>query len=134
MTGLPMEEQMKLALKAFHKGSFTSKTACATTFDVPKRTFMTRLNGTTSRREMPANGRKLSDLEEETLSRWILSMDQHGLPIRISNVHHLARLLLSARSKPCKSTCNGPKPCYLIYRCVQKNSLEKGRIVSMASD
>lgn len=95
---------MKLALEAFHKGSFTSKTACATAFDVPKRTFMTRLNGTTSRREMPANGRKLSDLEEETLSRWILSMDQRGLPIRISNVHHLARLLLSARSKPCKST------------------------------
>jgi len=25
------------------------------------------------------------------------------------------------------SLCNGPKPCYLIYRYVQKNSLKKGR-------
>ena len=30
--------------------------------------------------------------------------------------------------------CNGPKPYYLMYRYVQKNSLEKGRIDSMASD
>jgi len=33
-----------------------------------------------------------------------------------------------------RAMCNGPKPCYLMYRYVQKNSLEKGRIDSMASD
>lgn len=75
MTELPKEKQIELALQAFHKGSFTSKTACAKAFDMPKRTFMTRLDGTASRREMPANSRKLSNVEEETLSKWILDMD-----------------------------------------------------------
>ena len=101
MTELPKENRMKLALQAFHKGSFTSKTACVKAFDVPKRTFMTRLDGTASRREMPTNCRKLSNIEE-TLSKWILDMDQRGLPLQISNVRHLAWLLLSAWSKPSK--------------------------------
>lgn len=44
------------------------------------------LNGTASREEIIANGRKLSDIEEDTLSRWILDMYERGLPLQISNV------------------------------------------------
>ena len=47
-----------------------------------------------------ANGRELSDIEETTLSRWILDMHHHGLPLQISNVRYLAQLLLSAWMKP----------------------------------
>ena len=100
MAEVSKEEQMKLAIKAFNQGQFQSKTSCAQAFDVPSRTLMKCLNGVTSRKESIANGRKLSDIEETTLSRWILDMHHHGLPLQISNVRYLAQLLLSARMKP----------------------------------
>ena len=96
MAEVSKEERMKLAIKAFNQGQFQSKTSCAQAFDVPSRTLMKCLNGVTSRKESIANGRKLSDIEETTLSRWILDMHHHGLPLQISNVRYLAQLLLSA--------------------------------------
>ena len=96
MAEVSKEERMKLAIKAFNQGQFQSKTACAQAFDVPSRTLMKCLNGVTSREESIANGRKLSDIEEMTLSRWILDMYHRGLPLQISNVRYLAQLLLSA--------------------------------------
>jgi len=102
MTEIPKEKRLELAIKAFHKGQFPSKTACAKAFDVPPRTLMTRLNGTVSRQHTIANCRKLSNTEEESLKNWILDMDKRGLPLQVSNVRHLAQLLLSARSKPSK--------------------------------
>ena len=86
MNGLSKNERIKLAIEAFHKGQFKSKTACAKAFDVAPKTLMDCLNGTASREEIIANGRKLSDIEEDTLSRWILDMYEHGLPLQISNV------------------------------------------------
>ena len=99
MAEVPKEERMKLAIEAFNKGQFPSKTACAHAFDVPSRTLMKRLNGVISRKESTANSRKLSNTEESTLSRWILDMSQCGLPLQFSTVHYLAKLLLSARLK-----------------------------------
>ena len=98
MNGLSKNERIKLAIEAFHKGQFKSKTACAKAFDVAPKTLMDCLNGTASREEIIANGRKLSDIED-TLSRWILDMYERGLPLQISNVQHLAQLLLAARLK-----------------------------------
>ncbi|BCR86319.1 uncharacterized protein ACHE_30306S [Aspergillus chevalieri] len=102
MTEIPKEKRLELAIEAFHKGQFPSKTACAKAFDVPPRTLMTRLDGTVSRQHTIANCRKLSNTEEESLKNWILDMDKRGLPLQVSNVRHLAQLLLSARSKPSK--------------------------------
>ena len=102
MTELPKGKRLELAIEAFYKGQFSSKTACAKAFDVPPRTLMTRLNGTVSRQHSVANSRKLSNTEEESLKNRILDMDKRGLPLQISNVRHLAQLLLSARSKPSK--------------------------------
>ena len=105
MSEVSKEERMKAAIKAFNEGKFPSKSACARVFDVPSRTLMKRLNGVTSRNESLANGRKLSDIEENTLSRWILDMSQRGLPLQLSSVYYFAQLLLSARLKsPQKAT------------------------------
>jgi hypothetical protein len=49
MAELSKEERMQLAIDAYKKGLFKSKTAAAKAFDVPPRTLMTRLNGTASR-------------------------------------------------------------------------------------
>ena len=89
------EKRMNMAIEAFSKGQFQSKNVCART--VFRHVLV---SGITSRKESLANSRKLSDIEEETLSKWILDMDQRGLPLQISNVCHLAQLLLSARLKP----------------------------------
>ena len=90
-----------MAIEAFHKGQFSSKTVCAKAFDVPPRTLMTCLNGTFSRQHTTANCQKLSNTEEESLKSWILDMYRRGLPLQISNVRHLTQLLLSAwLSKP----------------------------------
>ena len=102
MTELPKGKRLELAIEAFYKGQFSSKTACAKAFDVPPRTLMTHLNGTVSCQHSVANSRKLSNTEEESLKNRILDMDKRGLPLQISNVRHLAQLLLSARSKPSK--------------------------------
>ena len=99
------EKRMKLAVEAFNKGQFQSKTACAKAFDVAPRTLMYHLNGMVPWHEKTANCQKLSELEEDTLSRWILDMYQRGLPLQISDAHYLAQLLLSAWLKtPEKAT------------------------------
>ena len=95
MAEVSKEERMKLAIKAFNKGQFQSKTACAQAFNVPSQTLIKHLNGVTSCEESIANGQKLSDIEEMTLSRWIQDMYHCGLPLQISNVRYLAQLLLS---------------------------------------
>ena len=105
MDSISKEGRIKLAIESFNRGQYDNKTAYASAFDVPKTTLLNRLNRTTSRKETTANCRKLSDIEEDTLSRWILDMYKRGLPLQISNVRHLAQLLLSARLKsPEKAT------------------------------
>jgi hypothetical protein len=97
MTDNSKEGRLQLALDASKEGLFTSKGAAAKAFDVPPRTLMTRLNGTSSRKESVVNGHKLLDTKESTLTSWILDMDRRGLPTQISTVRYLAQLLLSAR-------------------------------------
>jgi hypothetical protein len=86
MAALPKVERMKLAITAYKNGQFSSKTAAAKAFDVPPQTLMTRLNGTTFRKETVANCQKLSETEESTLSAWIIDTAKHGLPPQISTV------------------------------------------------
>ena len=107
MTEVSKEEWIKLAIKAFNQGQFKSKTACAQAFDMPSQTLMKCLNRATSHEESIANGWKLSDIEETTLSRWILDMYHCGLPLQISNVCYLAQLLLSTWMKPSKKATIG---------------------------
>src|SRR5215469_4316847 len=95
---------MQLAIDAYNNGLYRSKNAAAKAFDVPRRTFHTRVNGTASRKETAANGRKLTDTEETTLSKWILDMEQRGLPPRILTVRYLAQKLLSARLSSSSAT------------------------------
>lgn len=99
MSPISKNERMKLAMEAWNNGHFKSKTACSKAFDVPARMFQRRLLGMTAREETTANSRKLSDLEEMTLKRWIMDMAERGLPQRISQVRYLAGILVSARSK-----------------------------------
>ena len=56
MAEIPKEKRMEMAIEAFNKGQFSSKTACAQAFDVPSQILMKHLNGATSCEESIANG------------------------------------------------------------------------------
>ncbi|KKA16260.1 Transposase Tan1, partial [Rasamsonia emersonii CBS 393.64] len=75
MADISREERLQLALQAYKKGQFPSIQKAADAFDVPKSTLITRVSGTTSRKDSIANCRKLTETEENTLSTWILDMD-----------------------------------------------------------
>lgn len=97
MDHISKEERLLLALDAYQRGLFPSQNTAAKAFDVPPSTFKTRVKGTTPRHNTVANSRKLTNTEEDTLSKWILDMGRRGLPLRILTVRYLAGLLLSAR-------------------------------------
>ena len=66
-------------------------------FEVPKSTLLRRLKGTPSRAISRANLQKLTEIEEESLEKWILSMDLRGAAPRPSMVREMADLLLQKR-------------------------------------
>ena len=69
MAEVSKEEQMELVIKTFNQGQFQSKTSCAQAFDVPPQILMKYLNRVISHKESIANGQKLLDIKETTLSR-----------------------------------------------------------------
>ncbi|OQE80974.1 hypothetical protein PENNAL_c0042G04469, partial [Penicillium nalgiovense] len=66
-------------------------------FEVPRSTLQRRLAGNTFRPETRANNHKLTETEEESLEKWILSMDRRGGASRPSMVREMANLLLEKR-------------------------------------
>ncbi|OQD79338.1 hypothetical protein PENANT_c054G11635 [Penicillium antarcticum] len=91
------EGKILLAIQAIRKQEFTSIREAARQFKVPNSTLATRLNGVKNRVESRANSYKLTEIEEESLRKWILSMDSRGAAPRPSTVREIADLLLAAR-------------------------------------
>jgi hypothetical protein len=56
-----------------------------------------RRRGQQSRRDIPANSRKLTDLEESVIIQYILDLDAKGFPPRLSGVEDMANRLLAER-------------------------------------
>ena len=95
---IQQEGRIALALEALKQGYFTSVTAAAKSYDVPKSTFQNRVNGVPMQINHRPPNCKLSIIEETTLVEWILSMDQRGLAPRPDSVWQMANLLLAKRS------------------------------------
>jgi len=91
------EGRILLAVQAIQKQEFTSLRGAARCFNVPESTLRTRLRGTKNRAETRANGYKLTEIEEESLLKWVLSMDSRGGAPRHSTVREMANLLLASR-------------------------------------
>jgi len=66
-------------------------------YDVARTTLQRRLNGIINRAEKQANCLNLTKEEEESLIRWILSLDQRGAAPRLSHVQDMANMLISNR-------------------------------------
>ena len=91
------EGRLLLAIQAFKNGDISSISLAARTFNVPRTTLRDRLSGRTERYTTRANLQKLTESEEESLQKWILSIDSRGSPPRPSMVREMADLLLQKR-------------------------------------
>ena len=91
------EGRILLAIQAFKNQEISNITLAARTFNVPRSTLRRRLSGIQDRATSRANSHKLTEIEEESLQKWILSMDSRGAPPRPSSVREMADLLLQQR-------------------------------------
>ena len=91
------EGKILLALQAIKKEQFKSIRAAARLFGIPESTLRSRAHGIKSRVDTRANCHKLTQLEEDSLIEWILSMDSRGAAPRAATVGEMANILLAAR-------------------------------------
>jgi hypothetical protein len=94
---IKLEDRISLAVKAFKNSQFKSIRAAAAAYDVPRSTLTHRISGRKARANIPANCLKLSRLEETSLKKWILDIDERGLPPTHAIVRKMANLLLHER-------------------------------------
>ena len=83
---IEQEGRILLAIQAINKQEITSVQEAANQFNVPRTTLRRRLAGCTNRHESRANSHKLTQIEEESLLKWILSMDSRGAAPRPATV------------------------------------------------
>ena len=88
------EGRILLAIQAFKNQEISSIREVARRFEIPRTTLQRRLTGDTFRPETRANNHKLTESEEESLQKWILSMDSRGAAPRPSFIREIANLLL----------------------------------------
>jgi hypothetical protein len=80
------EARILLAIQAFQNNPENRVRSLAKSFNIPPSTLYDRIHGRTSRRDLPANSRKLTDQEESVLVREILNLDSRAFPPRLDSV------------------------------------------------
>lgn len=96
-SSIEQEGRILLAIQAFKNKEIASIHEVARQFGIPRTTLRRRLAGSTNRAETRANSHKLTQIEEESLRKWILSMDSRGAAPQPATVREMANLLLAAR-------------------------------------
>jgi hypothetical protein len=91
------EGRILLALNDLKNSRIRSIRAAAKLYGIPARTLSRRAQGTMSRVDTRPNSHKLTRLEEDSLTEWILSMDSRGAALRPSTIREIANILLAAR-------------------------------------
>jgi len=94
------EARVNLALGAIQMDPDLSIRAAGEIYNVNKNTLRNRRDGKPARRDVPANSRKLTDLEEKTIVRYILELCARAFHPRLSYVEDMANRLLRERDTP----------------------------------
>ena len=84
------ESRIILALKALENRKGVSVRSIAKTYNVPEATLWHRYTGRHPRHNIITNSRKLTDLEEQVLIQYILSLAAEGFPPQVSVVEDMA--------------------------------------------
>ncbi len=91
------EGKILLALDDLQNGRVASIRAAASLYGIPRSTLQTRVHGQLSRVDSRLSGHKLTQLEEDALCEWILSIDTRGAAPRPATVGEIANILLATR-------------------------------------
>lgn len=128
------EGRLLLAISALEKKQISSICEAVRVYNVPYTTLRQRFNGVTSRIEARANSYELTQNEEESLVRWILSLDQRGAGPRLSYVREMANILLAKRGTAPIQTV-GEKWVYNLFNAKMNSKLAllAGIIMSVQS-
>jgi hypothetical protein len=110
------EGKILLAISDLKEGRIQSIRAVAKLYDIPRSTLQDRASGRLSRVDKPPNGRKLTQLEEDSLIEWIFSMDKRGAAPRKDTIREMANILLAARGSHPPPTVGVKWPDNLINR------------------
>ena len=100
MSSTSKEARVILALKALQDDKELSLRAAAKLYNVPVSTLGYRRAGRTIRRDLPANSRKLTDLEERTIVQYVIELYKRAFPPRLCSVEDIANQLLYKRDTP----------------------------------
>ena len=92
------EAQLLLALQAHQRDPKLTTRALAKICNVPRTTLRRRMDKIPSRRDIMANSRKLTFLEEDTIIQHILDLDARSFPPRLRGVEEMANRLLADRN------------------------------------
>ncbi|RKK08368.1 hypothetical protein BFJ68_g17297 [Fusarium oxysporum] len=91
------EANIILALQALQNNPRLRIRPAAQLYKVPPSTLYDRYHGKPSRGDIIPNSRKLSDLEEQIISDYILDLDLRGFPPQLRGVEEMANRLLADR-------------------------------------
>ena len=94
------EAQIILALQALQNNKKLSIQAAAQIYGVSRKTLERRRAGKPARRDIPANSRILTDLEEQTIVQYVLELSECAFPPRLSGVEDIANQLLRVCDVP----------------------------------
>jgi hypothetical protein len=97
MSSIPDEAKVILALEALKNDDKLSIRAAAKVYAVPYTTLYDRRAGRHARRDVSANSRKLTDLEEQTIVQYVIELCTRSFPPRLCGVEDMANELLRAR-------------------------------------
>ena len=90
------ESDVILALQALKNDQNLSLRAAAKIYNVSHRTLARRRDGKSARHDIPANSRKLTDLEERAIVRYIVELVTRLFSPRLCGVKDMANQLLYA--------------------------------------
>jgi hypothetical protein len=101
---IEQEGRIVLAISVLKKNEIRNISEAARVYNIPRTTLRRRLDGHIFRAEARANGHKMTQNEEESLIKWILSMDQRASAPRPSHIREMANILLSKRGSTTAQT------------------------------
>jgi hypothetical protein len=101
------EGKIQLALQDIKEGRIKSLHAATKLYDIPYATLLARSSGVAPRIDTQWHRHKLTQLEEDSLAQWIISIDTRGAAPRPSTVRDIANILLAARGESPPATTVG---------------------------
>jgi hypothetical protein len=100
MESISYEARVNLAIKSIQNSEKLSLRAAAKIYNVSPATLSRRRAGRSARYDIPANSRKLTDLEERAIVQYVIELSTRSFPPRLCGVEDMANQLLRTRDAP----------------------------------